>query len=208
MKTLLLLRHAKSSWDDPSLADMERPLAPRGVGAAARMGRELADRGWLPQRALVSPAVRTRATWELVAGELRLGAETTFNARLYEADARQLLLEIRRTPERIGSLLVVGHNPGLEDLARSLRGDGSDATAQKMVAEKFPTAALARLRIRRRLGNVALWRREAEPLPAPKGSFVRCRQRPVSIRPPSPRPCCRGTPRRHRAPARRRRSAH
>ena len=69
MKQLLLLRHAKSSWDDPALADFDRPLALRGRKDAQRMGREIAVRGWLPQRALVSPAARTRETWEIVSAE-------------------------------------------------------------------------------------------------------------------------------------------
>ena len=70
MKHLLLLRHAKSAWGDPSLADIDRPLAARGRKAAPQMGRELATRGWAPQTVLVSPARRARETWELVAAKL------------------------------------------------------------------------------------------------------------------------------------------
>ncbi|MEI9417788.1 histidine phosphatase family protein [Mesorhizobium sp. Cs1321R2N1] len=70
MKQLLLLRHAKSSWDDPDLDDFDRPLAERGLKAARLIGRELAARDWLPDLALVSPALRTRDTWRLVASEL------------------------------------------------------------------------------------------------------------------------------------------
>jgi len=70
IRQLLILRHAKSSWDDTALADFDRPLAPRGLKTAPLIGRELARRGWLPDLALVSPALRTRDTWRLVAQEL------------------------------------------------------------------------------------------------------------------------------------------
>ena len=80
MRTLLLLRHGKSSWDDAALADVDRPLAPRGMAAAARMGRELRRRGWLPDRALVSSSARTRATWELACTELGAEPEAAFSA--------------------------------------------------------------------------------------------------------------------------------
>jgi phosphohistidine phosphatase len=144
MKTLLLLRHAKSSWDDPSLADIERPLSPRGIEATNRMGWELAKRGWLPQRALVSSALRTRMTWELFAAEHGPPSETSFRDSLYHAEPKKLLQEIRITPRRIDDLLVIGHNPGLEDLARSLCGPASDKAAMKILQQKFPTCALAR----------------------------------------------------------------
>lgn len=144
MKTLLLLRHGKSSWDDTSLADFDRPLARRGVKAAKRMGREMARRGWLPQRAVVSSAVRTRETWHLVAAELPVAAEFEANPRLYDATSTQLLDVIQQTTETVRTLVVVGHNPGLEDLAHGLAGDDSDRAALDTVAAKFPTAALAR----------------------------------------------------------------
>lgn len=144
MKTLLLLRHGKSSWDDTSLADFDRPLARRGIKAAKRMGREISRRGWLPQRALVSSAARTRETWHLVAAELPVAAEFDADPRLYDATSIQLLDIIHKTIETVRILVIVGHNPGLEDLAHRLTGTNSDQTALDLVAEKFPTAALAR----------------------------------------------------------------
>jgi phosphohistidine phosphatase len=144
MKRLLLLRHAKSSWDDPALADFDRPLAPRGRKAAERMGRELAARNWLPQLALVSSAARTRETWGLVAAALSGSVSTDFPDALYDATAENILSEIQRTPKAVKTLLVLGHNPGLEDLARRLAGDNSEAKALQRLREKFPTAALAR----------------------------------------------------------------
>jgi phosphohistidine phosphatase len=144
MKRLLLLRHAKSSWDDPALADFDRPLAPRGRKAAERMGRELAARSWLPQLALVSPTARTRETWELVAAALPGSVSADFPDRLYDASAGDVLSGIQHTPKAVKTLLILGHNPGLEDLARRLAGANSEAKALQQLREKFPTAALAR----------------------------------------------------------------
>jgi phosphohistidine phosphatase len=144
MKQLLLLRHAKSSWDDPGLDDFDRPLAERGLEAAQSMGRELAAREWLPDLALVSSALRTRDTWRLVAAELPAHPQVAFAKALYDASAADILSKIRQTDPSRDSLLVVGHNPGLEDLARQLAGPGSEAKARKKLDEKFPTTALAR----------------------------------------------------------------
>ncbi|RUU90706.1 histidine phosphatase family protein, partial [Mesorhizobium sp. M7A.T.Ca.TU.009.01.3.1] len=94
MKQLLLLRHAKSSWDDPGLDDSDRPLAERGVKAARSIGRELAARGWLPDLALVSPALRTRDTWRLVAAEWPVQPRIAFVEALYDASAADILSQI------------------------------------------------------------------------------------------------------------------
>jgi phosphohistidine phosphatase len=144
MKQLLLMRHAKSSWEDPSLSDFERPLAARGREAAPRMGRELARRGWQPELVLVSPAARTRATWELVAAELPGPASADFPDTLYDASTEGILSEARQTPKEVKTLLILGHNPGLENLAGRLAGENSNAKALQRLREKFPTAALAR----------------------------------------------------------------
>ncbi|MER8571966.1 histidine phosphatase family protein [Mesorhizobium sp. M1338] len=144
MKQLLLLRHAKSSWDDPALDDFDRPLTDRGLKAAHLMGRELAARDWLPDLALVSPALRARDTWRLVAAELPAHPKVVFAKALYDASAADILSQIHQVDPSGGSLLVIGHNPGLEDLARQLAGPGSEAKARKKLEERFPTAALAR----------------------------------------------------------------
>jgi phosphohistidine phosphatase len=140
-----VLRHAKSSWDDAALADFDRPLATRGKNTAPRIGEELVRRGWLPEAALVSPSRRTRQTWDLVAGELPHPPDPDFRKALYDAPAEQLLAELRKTPETVGTLLVIAHNPGLQDLVLSLAADSSDQQAVDKVRAKFPTAALARL---------------------------------------------------------------
>ncbi|CCV12871.1 histidine phosphatase family protein [Mesorhizobium sp. STM 4661] len=145
MKQLLLLRHAKSSWDDPKLADFDRPLAPRGLKTAPLIGRELARRGWLPELALVSPALRTRDTWRLVSAELPKHLPAEFAETLYEATAATVLARVRQA--KATSLLVVGHNPGLQHFALRLAGAGSDADVFREIEAKFPTAALARFTI-------------------------------------------------------------
>ncbi|MFC3322437.1 SixA phosphatase family protein [Mesorhizobium cantuariense] len=144
MKQLFLLRHAKSSWDDPGLDDFDRPLSERGLKAARLMGRELVARDWLPDLVLVSSALRTRDTWRLVAAELPTHPRVALTEALYDASAADILSQIRQADASSGSLLVVGHNPGLEDLAKQLAGPSSEAKAHKRLEEKFPTAALAR----------------------------------------------------------------
>ncbi len=145
MKELLLLRHAKSDRGDPSLADFDRPLSKRGRQAAPMMGRLLAERGWVPDFAIVSPAKRTRQTWDRLAAELPEPSAMRFEEELYDASAAQILPLAMRAPPKAGRLLVVGHNPGLEDLAAMLAGPGSDQEALARMREKFPTGALARL---------------------------------------------------------------
>lgn len=144
MKQLLLLRHAKSSWADPALADFDRPLAERGVKAAMLMGRQLAARDWLPEMALVSPALRTRETWRLVSAELSTPASVEFADALYAASVADILGQIRHVMAKTDTLLVLGHNPGLEDFARTLASPRSEAEALRRLGEKFPSAALAR----------------------------------------------------------------
>jgi phosphohistidine phosphatase len=133
-KRLLLLRHAKSSWDDPSLADHDRPLAPRGRKAAKRIGEYLREQGIEISLVLCSSARRTRETLELAqpSGEVQVERE------LYGASAQQLLERIRRVPDEVTSLMLIGHNPATEDLALALAADRSE-----LEGAKFPTGALA-----------------------------------------------------------------
>jgi phosphohistidine phosphatase len=144
-RQLLLLRHAKSSWDDPDLADFDRPLGSRGLKTAPLIGRELARRDWLPDLALVSPALRTRDTWRLVAAELPTHVPAEFAGELYEAAAGTILARVRQA--KASSLLVIGHNPGLQQFALRLAGAGSDESVFKKIEAKFPTAALARFTV-------------------------------------------------------------
>jgi phosphohistidine phosphatase len=148
VKTLLLLRHAKSSWDDSTLRDHERPLAPRGERAAPAMGRYLDQERLVPERVVCSTSARTRQTWGLLERELDTSSipgsiAVEFSHLLYGASAGEMLEEIHAQPTEVDRLLLVGHNPGTEELALALAGDGSDAGARARIGTKFPTAGLA-----------------------------------------------------------------
>ena len=128
MKTLYLLRHAKSSWDDPRLADHERPLAPRGREAARRLAKHMARAKLRPDLVLCSSAARAVETYEALAGALR-GPEVSTEDGLYGAVTEDLLARLRQVGEGVRSVMLVGHNPGLADLGR--------------LRDKLPTGALA-----------------------------------------------------------------
>jgi phosphohistidine phosphatase len=147
MTSLLLLRHAKSSWGDPGLADIDRPLADRGRKAATVMAEEMVRRGWLPDRVLVSPSRRTRETWAIVEARLDAAPVARLVPELYEASASGLLPILRGIPEDAKTALVIGHNPGMEELAQDLSGPGSAVAALSVLERKFPTAALARFTV-------------------------------------------------------------
>jgi phosphohistidine phosphatase len=140
---LYLLRHAKSSWDDPSLADHDRPLAPRGRRAAKRMAGHLRDAGIAPDLVLCSPARRARDTLKRISSALPKATEVQIEDGLYGAGHEELLDRLRKLPDDVSSVMLVGHNPGLEDLAMALVAPGSHDRLQ----EKFPTGALATLSI-------------------------------------------------------------
>jgi phosphohistidine phosphatase len=143
MLELLLFRHAKSRRDQPGLKDRERDLAPRGEAAAPRMGRHLREQGRVPDRVLCSSAVRAVRTWRLAAPELGPGApEVEIEPALYMAEPDILLDTIRRHGGDARRLMLVGHNPGLHELALLLVGEGK-AGPRARLKEKFPTAAVA-----------------------------------------------------------------
>jgi len=142
--TLYLLRHAKSSWADDSLPDLERPLAPRGRRAAKRLAQRFRDEGIAPDVVLCSPARRTRQTLQLLEPGLGGTPDVLVEDELYGGDADQLLLRLRRLPPDVGSALLIGHNPGVQDLAALLVRTGD---AREQLRAHFPTAALATLAI-------------------------------------------------------------
>ena len=142
MHTLYLLRHAKSSWADRALPDRERPLAPRGRRDANRIAKHLVQLGVEPELVLCSSAKRTRETLELVRSALGATATVRLEEDLYAASSQELLERIRRVSEPVASVLLIGHNPGLQDLAVLLASSG--AGSERLEA-KFPTAALATL---------------------------------------------------------------
>ena len=136
---LLLLRHAKSSWDDESLPDHDRPLAKRGRKAAELVGAHLRASGPRPDLVLCSSATRTRETLELLSLE---DPQVRIEDDLYGADDGALLARVRLLPEDAGTVLLIGHNPAMQDLAIRLAGPGAGEQAARL-REKFPTAALA-----------------------------------------------------------------
>jgi len=142
MRRLMLLRHAKSDWSAPGTPDNERELAPRGREAAPRVGAYMARHGLKPDVVVCSIATRTRQTWELVAGALAAEPTVSYNDRLYEAGADAILALIRKSEPSTHALMLVGHNPGLHDVAQKLIAAG-DIEARQRLAEKFPTGALA-----------------------------------------------------------------
>jgi phosphohistidine phosphatase len=141
VKRLYLLRHAKSNWGDPSLADEERPLAPRGRKAAARMARHLRQEGIRPDLVLCSTALRATETLKAIERALE-DTPTRAEKGLYGASAETLLARVRQVPDDVGSVMLIGHNPGLEDLATLLASGGPELPRLR---EKYPTCALATL---------------------------------------------------------------
>lgn len=158
-RRLILLRHAKS--DRPAgIRDLERPLNPRGRRAAPLIGQYMAKEGLRPDRAVISTSTRTRETWDAVREAIG-NPPSEFVEAIYEAPAEALLAVIRSAPDDSTSLLLVGHNPGIQDLAMALVGSGPEAL-QRQLSTEFPTAALAVIDfdvadwadIRRRSGEV------------------------------------------------------
>jgi phosphohistidine phosphatase len=187
-KRLLILRHAKSSWDDPGLDDHDRPLAPRGRKAAAAMAGYLHATGIQPALVLCSSARRAVETLEGVSP----GGERLIEPDLYGASATELIERLRRVPDDIGSVMLIGHNPAMQTLVLRLAAGGDEAATERSpaagreeqttgrgrsatspdlaeVQRKFPTAALATLAVE------CAWS-ELGPGCARLASFVRPKQ--------------------------------
>ncbi len=139
MPALYLLRHAKSSWADPTLADHERPLAPRGRRDAKRIAKHLRRLGYEPELILCSSAVRTRETLELLRSAVPASA-VNIEEDLYAASREELFARLRLVPDAVVSVMLIGHNPGLQQLALELASAGDEL---ERLAARFPTAALA-----------------------------------------------------------------
>ena len=135
MKTLLLLRHAKSSWKEPGLTDFERPLNERGRKAAPFMGRHMRSKKLRPDLVLCSPAERTRQTVALLLEAAGLAPKVRYDERIYEATPERLIEVVSQVEDSCETVLLVGHNPGMEELISALTG----------ATEMMPTAALARI---------------------------------------------------------------
>ena len=151
MKTLFLIRHAKSSWDDPKLSDQQRPLTRRGRRDARQLGKRLAKRHRKPDMILSSPALRALKTAQLIAGKLGCKRRhIVVDARLYACEVSDLLRVIHRLDDRLKRVMLFGHNPELTGLA----GRFSDEI------QHLPTCAVARFRFDvnswTRVGNATL----------------------------------------------------
>jgi phosphohistidine phosphatase len=148
-KTLFLLRHAKSSWEQPALSDHDRPLAPRGRRAARVIAEHLRQQRIAPALVLCSSSARTRETLEWVASGFgsEAGVHVEIESGLYAASAEELLVRLREQRDDVSSVMLIGHNPAIQDLTLGLAGSGS---LRDLVQEKFPTAALATLTVRGR----------------------------------------------------------
>src|SRR5260370_23938130 len=133
MKTLLLLRHAKSSWDDQTLKDFDRPLNKRGLRAAPLVGELLRRRKLRPDVLLSSPAERAKETARLVCDAAGLSTTVRYETGIYEATAQSLLSIVSEIEDEVSIALMIGHNPGFEELLEVLTGE----------TRRLPTAALA-----------------------------------------------------------------
>jgi phosphohistidine phosphatase len=151
-RTLVLLRHAKSAW--PDVTDHDRPLAPRGRRDAPVMGRWLRRADCIPDHVLCSTARRARQTWQLAEAGLRKSPPVTFEHGIYGASAAGLLDLIRHAPSAARTVVVVGHDPAVQEVALALAGAAPDADrgaaedelsagALERMRTKFPTAAIA-----------------------------------------------------------------
>jgi phosphohistidine phosphatase len=138
MKTLLLLRHAKSSWKDSELRDFDRPLNRRGLNTAPVMGKYISKRKLIPDLIISSPAVRARMTAALAMEGGELQSELRYDERIYEADMETLLKVVSQIDETAETVLLVGHNPGMQELLRALTGE----------EHEFPTATLAQISLK------------------------------------------------------------
>jgi phosphohistidine phosphatase len=142
-RRLYLLRHAKSSWKQPDLADHDRPLSGRGRRAAKAIARHVREQRIAPELVLCSTARRTRETFERL--EPAVGTpDVRFERELYGATALVLLDRLHRVPEETGSVLLIGHNPAIEELALDL---ARPSGARSELEAKFPTGALATLEL-------------------------------------------------------------
>jgi phosphohistidine phosphatase len=143
-KTLTILRHAKAEAGSASQNDHERALTHRGIEACHVIGEYMAKQGLTFDRVLCSTAVRARQTWEEVQRFYKTSAPTAHEKKLYLASGNEILNLLSHMPEPVNSLLIIGHNPGLHQLAVKLAGTG-DSVLLDRLALKFPTCALAGL---------------------------------------------------------------
>ncbi|MDQ0317525.1 SixA phosphatase family protein [Amorphus orientalis] len=142
MLKLMLLRHAKSSWSDPAMTDHARPLNDRGRQAAPLMGRHMARLGLVPDRILCSTALRARETLAGILPAFSAAMSIAITDDLYDASSTRIAETVRQSGGDAGTLLVIGHNPGMQETAAGLVESGDSALMGQMIGH-YPTAALA-----------------------------------------------------------------
>jgi phosphohistidine phosphatase len=141
MRRLILLRHAKAEPSELGVDDRSRVLVERGRRDAARVGAYMGAQALVPDRALVSPAARTQETWKIAAAAFRPAPAAVSADQLYDAATQSILSVIKATPAAVHTLMVVGHNPSMHEIAVTLTGTG-DGEARDRLREKLPTAGL------------------------------------------------------------------
>jgi phosphohistidine phosphatase len=142
MLTLSLLRHAKSSWDNPLLEDFDRPLAPRGQKSAPRTGAFIAERGLVPDLVLCSGSMRTRETLDLAMDAWKSEPQIVYEDALYHATVPALLAQLHAAPDDKPHVMMVGHNPGMHSFALQVVGSG-DGAQLRSLAHGYPSGTLA-----------------------------------------------------------------
>ena len=167
-KRLFVLRHAKSSWDDPGLDDHDRPLAPRGRRSLAAITSYMQARGIEPDVVLCSSSRRTRETLDGIA----VGGEHVIERALFNADTEEILARLRQLPDDISSVMLIGHNPAAQMLVLRLTNHDADGAAdpeRDEVKRKFPTGAMASLTVGCNWGELAPGCAHLEAFTSPKG---------------------------------------
>ena len=158
MKNLLVLRHAKSSWNDPALDDHERPLNKRGRRDGPRMGKLVREYGLIPDIVIASDAVRAQLTAETVADAARYAGEILLDRRLYMAGPADIVSLLRTVRENAETVMIVGHNPGLEELIEQLTGQRQDLPTAALAQIVLPIDQWRDLKLSTRGTLVGLWR--------------------------------------------------
>ena len=150
----MVVRHAKSDWNTGA-ADKDRPLNSRGRKDASAVGRWIAEQGLSVDAAVVSPAVRTRATWDLMAQEAGLAVRPEFVPGIYLGEIDDLALAVREAPAKARCLVLVGHSPGSHELVEWMCDGVGDPGAVSAMRAKFPTAAVAQVSVEGPWANLA-----------------------------------------------------
>ena len=158
MKTLLLMRHAKSSWSNPKLADHDRPLNPRGKDAAPKMGEWLAQQELIPDIILCSTAERAKQTVEFLLNAMPFEGEVVFSRMLYHAGDEVFSEEMSKLGEEIGIVMIVGHNPGMEYAVETYCGEWHRMPTAAIAQIEFPINQWGEIRTEESGEFIALWR--------------------------------------------------